>query len=138
MYPYAIIARGWAAFSQRRSQMPHMFGRGEEFASPNTCISGERKRAEDEQARVHNLLAVSQRIAHIGSWEYERSTQKISLSDEMYRIAGIPVGSPITLALAVSSCPPTSSGVREMAIDASIRAEVHTSSITKYNALTVN
>ncbi len=84
----------------------------------------ERKRAEDEQARVHNLLAVSQRIAHIGSWEYERSTQKISLSDEMYRIAGIPVGSPITLALAESFLPANEFRRSRNAIDASIQRGV--------------
>jgi PAS domain S-box-containing protein len=66
----------------------------------------ERKRAEDEQARVQNLLAVSQRIAHIGSWEYEYSTGKMSLSEEMYRIAGIPDNSPIPSKFAESFLPP--------------------------------
>jgi PAS domain S-box-containing protein len=55
-----------------------------------------RKRAEEERARVQNLLEVSQRLAHIGSWEFEPSTRTLSWSDEMYRIAGLPVGIPIS------------------------------------------
>ena len=55
-----------------------------------------RKRAEQEQARMQDLLEVSQRLAHLGSWEYEVSTRRLSWSAEMYRIAGIPVGSPVT------------------------------------------
>jgi PAS domain S-box-containing protein len=55
----------------------------------------ERKRAEQNQLRVKNLLEISQRLAHIGSWEYDLSTQTLSMSDEMYRIAGLPVGTPM-------------------------------------------
>ena len=66
----------------------------------------DRKRAEEEKAKVQNLLEVSQRIAHIGSWEYEMPTGRITLSEEMYRIAGIPIGSGITLDFAQAFLPP--------------------------------
>ena len=66
----------------------------------------ERKRAEEERAKVQNLLEASQRIAHIGSWEYEVTTGRTTLSEEMYRIAGLPVGSGITVELAQSFLPP--------------------------------
>jgi len=79
--------------------------KGRKVCIASTHDISERKRAEDEQARVQNLLAVSQRIAHIGSWEYEYSGEKISLSEEMHRIAGIPASSPITLKFAESFLP---------------------------------
>ena len=66
----------------------------------------ERKRAEEDQARVQNLLEISQRLAHIGSWEYEMSTGALSWSDEMYRIAGLPVSSPISREIIDSFLPP--------------------------------
>jgi len=66
----------------------------------------ERKRAEEDQARVQNLLEVSQRLAHIGSWEYDMSSGAMSWSDEMYRIAGLPAASPISRETAESFFPP--------------------------------
>jgi two-component system, cell cycle sensor histidine kinase and response regulator CckA len=66
----------------------------------------ERKRADEDRARVQNLLEVSQRLAHIGSWEYELSSGTLSWSDEMYRIAGLPVGSPIGREIVESFFPP--------------------------------
>ena len=66
----------------------------------------ERKRTEEEQARIRNLLAVSQRLAHLGSWEYDLTTQTFSWSDEMYRMARFPVGAPITREIVESFFPP--------------------------------
>ncbi|WP_301275738.1 PAS domain-containing protein [Dechloromonas sp.] len=36
-------------------------------------------------------LAETQRIAHLGSWEFELATQCLTWSDEVFRIAGLPV-----------------------------------------------
>ena len=66
----------------------------------------ERKQAEEAQARTKRLLEISQRLAHIGSWEYELSTGTLSWSDEMYRIAGLPVGAPVSPEIAGSFFPP--------------------------------
>ncbi len=79
-------------------------GRVESIAVLNYDIT-ERKRAEKEQQRVRNLLEVSQRLAHIGSWEYEISTRKLSWSDEMYRIAGLPMGSTVNREMVESFFP---------------------------------
>jgi PAS domain S-box-containing protein len=80
-------------------------GRVESIAVLNYDIT-ERKRADEEQARVQDLLEVSQRLAHIGSWEWDLSTGTFSLSDEMYRIAGLPVGTPISREIVESFFPP--------------------------------
>ena len=37
-------------------------------------------------------LSESQRIAHLGSWEMDLATRQITWSDEMHRIAGVPMG----------------------------------------------
>src|SRR5208283_3642790 len=71
-----------------------VYGRSEwdEHQGRVTAIYGavkditERKQAEEDRARVQDLLEVSQRLAHIGSWEFDLSTRNLSWSDEMYRI----------------------------------------------------
>jgi len=60
----------------------------------------------EEQVKTQNLLEVSQRLAHIGSWEYELSTGSLTCSNEMFRIAGVPTSSPITPEFADSFFPP--------------------------------
>lgn len=49
----------------------------------------ERKRMEEELKRREAQLIEAQRIAHIGSWEWEIENDKISWSDEVYRIFGL-------------------------------------------------
>jgi len=48
----------------------------------------DRKRAEQELRESEATLRMSQRIAHVGSWEMDLSNQKIRWSDETYRIFG--------------------------------------------------
>ncbi len=48
----------------------------------------ERKRTEEDLRRSEAVLAETQRIAGLGSWEYHLETKKIKWSDETYRIAG--------------------------------------------------
>ncbi|HUX33654.1 MAG TPA: PAS domain S-box protein [Gemmatimonadaceae bacterium] len=42
-------------------------------------------------------LAEAQALAHIGSWEWRIPTGHITWSDELYRICGLPLRSPVTL-----------------------------------------
>ncbi len=49
----------------------------------------ERKQAEERLARSESLLAESQRIAHVGSWEWDIERNAVTWSDEMYRIYGL-------------------------------------------------
>jgi PAS domain S-box-containing protein len=41
-------------------------------------------------------LAEAQAIAHVGSWEWDVTTNRVTWSDELCRILGVPVGSPAT------------------------------------------
>jgi hypothetical protein len=48
-------------------------------------------------ARLERQLAVTQHITHIGSWEWELTTNAVVWSDELYRIYGLePRSVPIT------------------------------------------
>ena len=49
-----------------------------------------------ELERLHSRLVEAQHVAHIGSWEWDVAANTIWWSDEMYRLYGLPVGSPIT------------------------------------------
>ena len=49
----------------------------------------ERKEAEEAVRRSEARLAQAQRVAHLGGWEWDLRTGKISWSDEVYRIYGL-------------------------------------------------
>ena len=49
----------------------------------------ERKIAQDELQKNERRLKKSEEIAHIGSWELDLVTNKLSWSDEVYRIFGL-------------------------------------------------
>ncbi len=48
-----------------------------------------RKQAEEKLRKSENFLATAQRIAHIGNWEFDIANQKITWSQELFRIYGI-------------------------------------------------
>lgn len=48
-----------------------------------------RKEAEEKLRRIGENLAEAQRIAHLGSWEWDIEGNRLSWSDEMYRIFGV-------------------------------------------------
>ena len=49
----------------------------------------ERKRAEAALLRQRAMLAQTERIAHIGSWEWEIATDRVRWSEELFRIFGL-------------------------------------------------
>jgi PAS domain S-box-containing protein len=64
-------------------------GRIVEFQSAGRDVT-ERKRAEETLRKRDESLAEAQRIAHLGSYEWDLLTGEIIGSDEAYRIFGIP------------------------------------------------
>ena len=58
----------------------------------------EYKRTEERLLSSESNLAEAQRISHLGSWEWDLTNNRISCSEEMFRIAGLtPLESEITL-----------------------------------------
>jgi two-component system cell cycle sensor histidine kinase/response regulator CckA len=55
------------------------------------------KRVEERLRRSEALLAESQRIARIGSWEWDPATDELTCSEEWRRMFGYAPGEPITL-----------------------------------------
>lgn len=49
----------------------------------------ERKQADEKLRRSEANLATAQRVAHVGSWEFDLLTQNITWSEELFRIFGL-------------------------------------------------
>lgn len=54
------------------------------------------KRAEKALRDAENDLSRAQEVAHTGSWRLDVDTNKLTWSEETYRIFGIPKGTPLT------------------------------------------
>ena len=52
----------------------------------------ERKQAEQTLKRSETQLAEAQRLAHVGSWDWDLRTNALTWSDELYRIFGLQPG----------------------------------------------
>jgi PAS domain S-box-containing protein len=55
----------------------------------------ERKKAEAEITKNLTLLSQSEEVAKTGSWEYDIATGLFNWSEGMYRLFGLPAGSPV-------------------------------------------
>ena len=66
-------------------------GQGKRYDLMLTDIT-ERKRAEQKLRESEALLARSQQVAHIGSWQLEVSKQEMIWSDELYSVLGLTPG----------------------------------------------
>ncbi len=72
------------------SRSPLLDGNGHHIGSINLVSDiTERKRVDEELRRTGDLLAEAQRAAHLGSWDWDLVNDKLTWSDEMYRIRGI-------------------------------------------------
>ena len=55
------------------------------------------KRVEERLRRSEALLAESQRIANIGSWEWDIAERRFTCSDELYHLFDFEIGSEVTI-----------------------------------------
>jgi len=68
---------------------------------PANCVMGvlqditDRKLAEEALRQSEADLTHAQAVAHMGSWRYDIAKNTLTLSDELYRIIGVPAGSAI-------------------------------------------
>ena len=61
------------------------------YVGVNTDITA-RKAAEADVAKAQRLLRETQEISELGGWEYDVATERISWTDEVYRIHGVEPG----------------------------------------------
>jgi PAS domain S-box-containing protein len=57
----------------------------------------DQRRAERQLMASRRQFAEAQRIAHLGSWEWDLETDEVTLSDEMARIVGLPPGTSLLM-----------------------------------------
>lgn len=69
-------------------------------------VGAERLRTAALLREHERRLAQAQEIAHVGSWEWEIATNRVIWSDELYRIFGVTIGSPVTYADAIARVHP--------------------------------
>ena len=63
----------------------------------------EQRRAEELLRASQRQLAEAQRIAQVGSWEWDLETDKLTVSDELCRLFGLPIGIRMTMAEGVAA-----------------------------------
>ena len=63
----------------------------------------EQRRAEELLRASQRQLAEAQRIAQVGSWEWDLETDKLTVSDELCRLFGLPIGIRMTRAEGVAA-----------------------------------
>ncbi|MDK2916308.1 MAG: hypothetical protein PWR25_865 [Euryarchaeota archaeon] len=66
-----------------------------ELANAVRQLAG-RQRAEVAVSRTEKMLHKAQSLAHLGSWEFDHLTGRLTWSDEVYRIFGLDPGEPPT------------------------------------------
>ena len=72
-----------------------VFGRATELAEANAALQAEireRRQIEDDLRESRSRLAEAQQIAHVGSWEWDVGTGRVSWTEELYRMYGIAPG----------------------------------------------
>jgi PAS domain S-box-containing protein len=62
----------------------------------------EQRRAEERLQASQRQLAEAQRIAQVGSWEWDLETDELTVSDELCRLFGLPVGIEMTMSEGVA------------------------------------
>jgi PAS domain S-box-containing protein len=69
-------------------------------------VGAERLRIGTLVREHERRLAEAQAIAHVGSWEWEIATNRVIWSDELYRMFGVSIGSPVGYADAIARVHP--------------------------------
>jgi len=82
------------------------------------------KQAEAKLKEINANLTHAQRIAHIGSWNNYLPTNQLDWSEEMYRILGFPLNTPMNLEKVICVFPPKELKRFRNAVDAAINADV--------------
>ncbi len=67
---------------------------GDGLVATNLDITS-RKQAEQELLKNYQILQQAEQVARMGSWEYDVATGSFTWSEGMYRLFGLPTGSPI-------------------------------------------
>jgi PAS domain S-box-containing protein len=98
VFAAVVIERRRAGEALRRAAVEleeRIRERTSELSAANEQLSleiGERKRAEEDVRTVGELLSQAEQIAHVGSWEWDIAGDRMTWSDELFRIFGLQPG----------------------------------------------
>lgn len=70
--------------------------RSEDLLVVTTEDITERKKAEQELQRQYQVLKQAEEVAGMGSWEYDLASSEMTWSAGMYRLFGLPAGTPVS------------------------------------------
>ncbi|MGC9196071.1 MAG: PAS domain S-box protein, partial [Syntrophobacteraceae bacterium] len=85
----------------------------------------DRKRAEQELRRNQAMLARTESIAHVGSWQWDLASDTVKWSEEMFRIMGMePSRQGLSFAEFLRFCPPEEMEKLDRAIKAAVREAI--------------
>jgi PAS domain S-box-containing protein len=82
-----IEARGEPGVFNAQGELLHLYG--------TVLDVTDRKRVEQALRQSEFALREAQRIAHVGSWQWQQDDEKIIWSEEIYRIHGLDPNSPV-------------------------------------------
>jgi PAS domain S-box-containing protein len=72
---------------------PLLDGRGRSLGAIGTAIDvTERRRAEEQLSTSEQRLREAQRVAHLGTWEWDLVAKRVTWSEELHRIFGLAPG----------------------------------------------
>ncbi|MGN6367512.1 MAG: sensor domain-containing phosphodiesterase [Phycisphaerae bacterium] len=74
------------------------------------------KEIEEAATAAHNLIRRTGELAHVGGWEGDLATGKVTWSDEVYRIHEMEIGAPVTRELVISLYHPDARATIESAV----------------------
>ena len=101
--------------SSRQAVQRAADGRPSAIIELNSDIT-ERKRAEQELARIAGLLERTEEVSRTGGWEYDVATGQLTWTDEVYRIYGVErTSDPTEVTEAIAAFDPESAPVIDAA-----------------------
>jgi PAS domain S-box-containing protein len=85
----------------------------------------EHKQAEETLRQSEANLRKAQEIAHIGSWHLDVTRNQLTWSDEVFRIFGVPTGTPLTYESFLATIHPADREVVDKAWTAAVRGAAY-------------
>jgi PAS domain S-box-containing protein len=93
---------------------------GKEYDFVSARDITERKRAEEELRRSHDLLNITGQLAKVGGWELIPETQALTWTEEVYRIHEVEPATRLSVAEAINFYAPQAQPVISAAVQAAI------------------
>lgn len=124
-YEYRFVNKSGVVYWATEMVIPGQW-RGKRAALGYFVDISERKLSQEAIRKSETRLAEAQRIAHLGSWEWDIKSDKIVWSDELYRIFGVKRSQfGATYQAAFNFCHPDDREALQKAVDETLQGKRH-------------